>query len=440
MMRLFFIGRQPAIVAILCALASCNTGTFDPGGDFIQSETYTERTDTVSIVLSTFRFDSVATSGTKLACVGAYPISVLGRQHSVSFSKLALPSPITWNNKEIYDSVCLQLRHSGLVWGDSLAPFTVRVHTASEKWSTGNDGKIYNTRATGIHSTAIGTYTYLPYVNVRKQIRYRLDDGFGQELFEFIRSNYSSSEMSDLWEQYFYGLHLSGSENSQAMVGYAASDSSLQVTLYSHTPDIEKRVVKRSFVCDQSEKQYNQTRLEGVSEPFASILAYRDVLTERQTEGIALMHEASGHYLRIDFPYLNELLYANQNGHVVKAELRLIPAKGHNERKLLPPSLYLSEIRQANVWGSGVTNGSEQVAAQLVVDPTTDEGTYYAMDVTYYLNTRLTESVVNLHNGLTLTLGASSDSGNFSSLILGGRTHLWSRSKLILYYYYYDKN
>ena len=132
---------------------------------------------------------------------------------------------------------------------------------------------------------------------------------------------------------------------------------------------------------------------------------------------------------------------ANQKGYIVKAELQLYPVKGTYELAKLPSSIYLHEIQKVNVWGSSLTTSDQtQVTGTLYSDPLFNEDIFYSIDITQYLTSRLAESIVNINNGLTFTWSSSRNSNYVDALLFGGSRNKTSRSRLKIYYYYYDKD
>ncbi len=427
----------------LLALAfACDTGTFELGQDYVKTDTYVELIDTVSIELSTFRFDSIQTSGSGLAWVGSTEIPEVGTMSSESYYKVEMPDGFSWDNKEVYDSVCISLKHSGDYLGDTIMPYTLTVSRV-EQTISGNDddGAIYNNRTTRFNAQPLASYSYVPRPNEEPEITFRLDDQFGQELHNFIRDNYRNSDVSTVFEEYLKGIRLGTSGNPHAIMAFTAEDSVMMITLHSHLPSIEESTVTRQIALSESTLQYNYMQTSNLQNQFGTLTDYKEMLSSSKSGGMALLHEGNGYYVRADFPYIDELQDANQKGYIVKAELQLYPVKNTYELADLPQTIYLHEIEKVNIWGS-ILYGSDQsqVTGTLYTDPLFGEDIYYSVDITRYLNSRLTEEIVNVDNGLTFTLSSSRSSSNVEALLLGGSKNKTSRSRLKIYYYYYDKD
>lgn len=75
------------VLSFLVLVCACDIGTFELGQDYVESNTYVELIDTVTIELSTFRFDSIQTSGSGVAWVGSAVIPEVGTMRSESFLK-----------------------------------------------------------------------------------------------------------------------------------------------------------------------------------------------------------------------------------------------------------------------------------------------------------------------------------------------------------------
>jgi hypothetical protein len=429
----------PAV--IILSVISCNTGTFDLGQEFVRSATYTELFDTVSISVSTYRLDSVKTSGSGTALVGEVEIPQVGTMRAQSFFKVTMSSSATWSNKESYDSVCISLKHGSTYIGDTLKPFTLVVNRLTQALSANDEGYIYNNRTTAYEETPIGTYTYLPRPGDKPNISFRLNDDFGQEIMNFCKENYQNSDRDAFFEKFLRGIRLGSGSGTESLMSYAANDSNMVISLYSHLPAIESEVVTREITLSSSTIQYNNTKLDNIGHNFDNLNGSKDKLPSKNSDDMALMHECSGYYARIDFPYIDELQDANQKGYVIKADLLLYPVKGSYEKGKLPSYIYLHEIKKINDLGSALTNSSSsQVTGTLYSDPLYDDNVYYKADITQYINSRLTETIVNTDNGITFTLSSAQSSTNLTNILIDCTTNKSNRSSLKLYYYYYDKD
>ena len=429
------------VLSFLVLVCACDIGTFELGQDYVESNTYVELIDTVTIELSTFRFDSIQTSGSGVAWVGSAVIPEVGTMRSESFFKVQMPSGITWNNKEVYDSICISLKHSGDYLGDTLQPFTLTVNPVTQTISGNDGGTIYNNRATLFDPSPVGTYCYTPRPNEKPRISFRLNDEFGLAIHNFCRENYQNSESSTLFESFLKGIRLGTDGDSRAMMAFAAQDSTLSITLYSHLPSIEDETLTREISLSDNTLQYNYMQTSELEHQFGTLTDYKQMLPSKLSDNMALMHEGNGYYIRADIPYINELLDANQKGYIVKADLLLYPVKGTYLLADLPSSLYLHEIQKVNAWGSIIYSGDQtQVTGTLYSDPLFNEDIYYQIDITQYLNSRLTESIVNTDNGITFTWSSSRNGNYVDALLFGVSGNKTSRSRLKIYYYYYDKD
>ena len=429
------------LLSFIVIVYGCDIGTFELGQDYVESNTYVELIDTVTIELSTFRFDSIQTSGSGVAWVGSAVIPEVGTMRSESFYKVQIASGISWNKKEVYDSICISLKHSGSYLGDTLQPYTLTVNQVTQTISGNDNGSIYNNRPTLFDPQPLGSYRYTPRPIEKPKITFRLNDDFGLGILNFCKENYQNSDASTLFANYLKGIRLGTSGDSHAMMAFAAQDSTMMITLYSHLPSIEDESLTREISLSESTLQYNYMQTNGLEHQFGSLTDYKQMLPSKTSDNMALMHEGNGYYMRVDFPYINELMDANQKGYIVKAELQLYPVEGTYELAKLPSSIYLHEIQKVNVWGSSLTTSDQtQVTGTLYSDPLFNEDIFYSIDITQYLTSRLAESIVNTNNGLTFTWSSARNSNYVEALLFGGSGNKTSRSRLKIYYYYYDKD
>ncbi len=431
------------IVSVMFTLGvlSCNTGTFELGQEFVKSATYTELIDTVSIDISTFRLDSVQTSGSGVALVGDVAIPGVGTLHSQSYFKVVMSSGMGWNNKEHYDSVCISLKHGSTFMGDTLKPFSLVVNRVTQTISGNDNGAIFNNRVTEYDDKPLGSYRYFPRPVGEPKISFRLNDDFGREIMAFCKDNYQNSDNASFFADFLKGIRLGSGDGNQSLMSFAAQDSNMVITVYSHLPAIESEIVTREITLSNSTLQYNLTNIDGLNHSFGSLSGYKDLIPSKKSDDLALMHESSGFYCRVDFPYINELQDANQKGYVIKAELLLYPAKGSYDIKKIPSQIYLHEIKKVNEWGSVLYGSDEsQVTGTLYADPFLGDNVYYKADVTQYINYRLKETIVNTDNGITFTWGSSQNSNSLDALLIDCPANKSKKTALKLYYYYYDKD
>ncbi len=431
-------------VAVLSAIGllttSCSDDDFIMNSSFIDSDTYAVYTDQTSIELSTFRLDSVLTSGLDKVWVGACEKPVIGTVYSESYIKLAEPDDYDWITKEKYDSVTIVLRHTGESEGDTTQSITIDVHRLAQPIRFAeNESSFYNVRSFR-DSTSIGTFTFKPRPHTRPRVRFRLSDEFGEELVSFIKTNQSSSSdvASRNFENFLGGIKVTFSGEPSSLLCFLAD--SCFITLHSHMPLMQKVRIERRLLITESEKQFNHIWNEDAEEPYNSIENRYDQVTETDGGQHSVMFEGLGYYTRVNFPTLEELVTENYFSHIAKATLTLYAERDSYDKRDFPSTFYLTEINKGNVLQNPLYTSSGYLVSSTLVNNILDEDrVYYSADITYYINTVVSQEYIEQGAGIVLTWGSDMDATNYYFMLFNGNTKAKFNSKLELYYYNYDR-
>ncbi len=430
------------VVVLFAYLISCSEGDLDIGQDFIDYSSYTALIDSVSIQLSTIKDDSVSTSAPKNALIGHYQHPLLGNQECRSFLPINAPTNYTWEDKEVLDSISLILRPSSYFLGDTSESMTINVHLLNESIEVNDDDYLSNNSSFEVIEDApLGSYTFKPKPNSGERIEINLNTDFAERIIEFIQEYKNDDEKADLFRETFYGLRLSSTQSaSNGVIGISTSDSIPYLRLYSHVVGLEKVSKYRDIELNNSSTSFNQIINYNQDNVYNQISTSKQKLVENESEGLSILQAGSGYKIRIDFPYLNNLLELKQLGHVIKAELHLIPDMTLQSWQDLPGTIYLSELDKNNVFQSYiVTSNNDAITPILYTDQLYDENSYYVCDISDYINALLSLDMIDTGYGLCMTLPVEDLSSSLDGLILKGNKSDGFSSKLHLYYYYYDK-
>ncbi len=423
-------------------MPGCSDGALDLGDHFIHTPTYTALIDSVSISLSTIRADSIATTGTGSGLVGYYQHSSLGGQEAVSYFSISPSENFTWDTKkEVYDSITFVLHPNGYSMGDTTSTFHLKVHQLAEEIEKHDDGKLYN--VSHIHfdeSSTLGEKAFQPFPNRKKKLEVKLDDALGRSIIDFMVTNKNQTDGANLFRETYKGFALAcDTDLTRSVLGISATDELAFIRLYSHRVGLEKEVEERNFPLESATKQFTEIISHDNNTIYNSIEDGKDKLSESASQSTSLLQAGSGYGVRIDFPYLNNLLEIKAEGRIVKAELIIRPMTGTFKHDALPPAIYMAEVNKVNSIVQYFTDSDgNPIAATLVTDPMYHENTYYKYDVTSYLNYRITEPIIDPQKGLMMVLPENLNSQTLDHVTLGGHTNTQSQSELHIYYYYYD--
>ncbi|MCU4155805.1 DUF4270 family protein [Carboxylicivirga sp. A043] len=418
---------------------SCQEGELDMDDNFIYTSTYTSLIDTVTIQLSTI-VDTVKTTSTGNALIGYHQHPIMGGQTAQSYFSLSAPSNFSWDTeKEVFDSLVLVLRPTGYSIGDTTVDALFNVHELTETIELNDDGSLYNTNSFAFKETPISTESFRPYPQKEEEVNMRLDDTYAISIIDFLNTYKNHTDKNSLFEEDYKGFVINcDTTQTRAAMAFEVSDSTSYLRLYSHTVEQEKIEKEQTFSL-KSTTQFNEIYAHNKDIIFNQLEDKKSRLTEQSTDGMVILQSGLGYKFRVDLPSLNNLIELETKGHIVKAELRIHPNMDIMQTDELPSTLYIGDIYRANeIWGYLTDTNSNLLTSVLTVDRMYHENTYYSFDLTYYINSRMQEAVVDTDQGLFITLPDDDMGSSLMWLAVNGHSITNNNSKLLLYYYYYD--
>jgi hypothetical protein len=419
-------------------LPSCSEGDLSIGDDFVDTETYTAITDTFSLNLSTFRMDSVETSGTGIALCG---YSEIHETKSTSYFNIELTSD-NINKGEKYDSLCLVLQHSGYYLGDTTQLFGVSVHLLQEEITANDAGTLCADNFFHYAKGPVGQVTYYPEPNTteEKELLIRIDDSFGQMLLDTLQSNTTLTAVD--FEGILHGLALvPDSTISNAVLGFEAEEGSINLRLYTHKVDLEKTELTHDFPLAETTLQFNNIVSISDKEALRSLTSYKQKVPESQLNQSALLQGGTGFFARIDLPGLPSMKALKQQGQIVKATLQVgVKAESH-QTQTPPTTLYLLEADKINQLSSYIVNSSGNTVTGTLSKSTSlyEESYTYTFDITYFLNALINEEVTTEGTGIVLALPEEDLQSSVDRVKFKGYTDPSAETRLNVFYYNYDK-
>jgi len=460
-------------IALSSVLFSCSNDPILVEKFFANSDTYTEYTDQTPIELSTFRLDSVQTSGHGIVWVGHNKKKVIGDIYSQSYVRLNgfdvatavshnatysggtsnLSDVYSWAVNEKYDSVTIVLYHKyatdpvtkekySIYQGDTTKAMTINVTRLAqpieftEKEITDQKG-FYNVRSFR-DSIPIGSFKFKPRPLGRPRLRYRLNDEFGRDLVKFIKSNSSkkSEVRVDNFRRFLGGIKLEANDANSLL---AFITDSVKIMLHTHITDVDKvritRALKVNSGEDYSAYQFNTTQAKNQDSPYDKISNIYDQVTESKGGTHSVIFEGMGYYTRINFPTIKDIISKCYYSHIVRANLVIYPERDGYDKHNFPRTLYLAPINKGNV----PISTYNVMAASLHYNLQDDKDVYYTADITNYLNTVLASGNVDVNDGLYITWNGTQLGTDYNFMVFNGHGKEKYYSYLELYYYDYDR-
>jgi hypothetical protein len=430
------------ISTLITSIQGCSEGTLNLGGDMIHTSTYTALVDTVSFTLSTIKKDSVVTSGTSTALIGSYHNPELGQLEAVTYFEMNYPANFNWDKKEVFDSITLVLHPNGYSLGDTLVPLALYVNQLAEEIKMEDGSSQYNTSSFSYHKEdTIGHLVKQIRPSCDQPIEFRLCDNFGQKIIQYIEANEDAVNISSLYKEHFKGIRIqSDTALSHSICGFSVSDTASFMKIYSHRTLYEKEEINRELPFNTNTNQFNQIINHNNTSTYAQIDHPKAQLSEYVNDGKALINACTGYSIRIDFPFLNNLMELKQQGRIVRADLFLKPVKGTYKMNELPASFNIAYIDKNNNTGDQlITYDGQPLTGSLIeTDDINLETVFYQVDLTSYLNEKISQTLIPPNEGISLELPSNLSNNTLDYLILSGQSNQTNQSELLIYYYKYD--
>ncbi len=358
-------------------------GCDDPsevGVDFVGSEplsvTYY---DTISIQLSTVRFDSIVTSSSESLLVGKASDTYLGEITAKPFFQVGRDSLSSYpdDEKAVYDSIALEMVYNEYWYYD-----TTQLQTYSLYWLTQemelneDDNSLYNTSSFsyGIDSIYfLGQISFYPRVHRGKPEYLHISDEFGTKLFDLLREEDDIVTESDEFSEYIKGFVLVPDTANTCIIGL---DTETNIKLY-YTQ--EGSQIAQVFPINSN---IRFTKVDAENSVSKTLLAQTDVLPSSKTGNMAFIQGGIGLGIRLEFPYLQYVRELSKNSLVTDAMLILRPVR-RSYSKFVPLSSDLSAY---------IVDKRNNILQQLDISTTVyydqefQEDTYYLVNIDDFLS------------------------------------------------------
>lgn len=399
------------------SMISCNDEDFTTGAQFFNDVSFELATwDSLTMKFSTVKFDSSITSSPDGLVVGRTSNTYFGKVNASAYLQLTPDSSAyQLDEKEAgYDSITLVLEYNNYFLNDTTKSFTLMVDELYEEIELNSEtGNLYNTshfytqRDIYGDSAILGQKTIYPRPYTGSSVEIRLSDSLGHRLFEETFGSDNLYSYPEDFLDFFKGIKISAAEDTEAVIGFAASPVvKIYYTDKSTIPSEQKYLALTNqssgeIYFNSFETDYSGTALEHIT-------SEDEGLASSLTGETAYMQSGAGLAIRIELPYLKKIIEDNPDLLLDNAEIRLRPIRDqYATEQLLPQTLTMYYVNNKN------TNiSSTSYTLELTLDDEYDLDTYYSADITEFVTYQLSLTENN-ENALLIT---STESGFSSSL------------------------
>jgi hypothetical protein len=431
-------------LAALLLLFSCDndsiTDSFESGEDFTQSNIKVVQIDTFSLGMSTFRYDSITTSGVDRILVGRYEDPYFGKVKATGFIDF-LPELYYIDDAAVLDSVVLNLPYDGFFYNDTLQQKTIKIQELTKEIRYKNDQTaFYNTTDVAANIAIIGQKTFRPRIS-HDSLTVTLNNSFGQNLFSKIQNSLIND--SDQLTDYFKGLKISADDSENASImGFKATTS--YIRFYYKIPGddaTESQFLDFKYNSGTNPKHFSKIESDRTGTLLAGLAGQETEATAASLNNLSFIQSGIGITTKFTFPSIRNITtvnYGNGNGDIFKANLKIkLNNQYYNKKLYTSDSLYMYIVDQNNDYVSRLQDtGGNPIMAYVDTEDSETNEVYLIAPVAVFLTNSLNNADYAKY-GIILT--PSDFNSTTERMILNGTNNSNYKSRLELTYVIYDK-
>lgn len=375
------------LILLLCSLfvTSCDDEPTSIGSSFfVEGNLDVIYIDTLTLNVSTVRYDSFITSDATRFLIGHHKDSEVGGVTASSIFQIAPDGALTVSEDfATYSRTTLTLVPDGYSFYDTSSRQTIKVHELAQEMEL-NEGYLFNASEFKYHPDPIGALTFLPKPNASDTLEIPLADSFGQQIFSMAQQGAEEVSTATAFVEKFQGLAVvPDTSKSGAVLGYSLN---AEVRIYYWDKTVTPSEERYLSVKGGNHLRYNQIRDIRSGTPFAAIASKKESLSSLLTNESGFIQEGAGLVLRVEIPYLKMVLLDNADLTITNAILEFYPSRNDERNSSLPEVLFGSVVNYRNDFPE---SGSLSFQAQLIKDEYLDRDTRYQVDVRNFIMQQL---------------------------------------------------
>jgi hypothetical protein len=427
------------LVLSLAGLSECTTNAVsDIGSDFFNNQPFDiSYIDSVNLKVSTVLMDSMRSSDATRLLVGYHVDEKLGPVTAQGIFQVGVSRAVTLDeNTTDYLSLRLFLHRDGYSYYDTTGQQTISVHRLTKDLKLIN-GSLYNSSKFVIdrNAPALGSLTFSPRPKKTDSLEIFLSDDLGRELMSMAKAGDARLATYSDFVKFFKGLALlPDTLNSANMIGFkiGIKEPTLrpEMRLYyrdrSTVPSTDKHISFTMGTSGGTNIYFNKIRANRQATKLNSLKLGQPV-SSAATDNESYLQSGVGLSIRIEMPYLRNLLLENANFQCSAAILELVPISGSYTRDPLPASVALYPVDKFNQY---LTN--RPFTAGLFKDLELGRNTSYRADITGFVNAQIQNSTFN-NNALLVLLDDLPYRSSVNRLYLGDKKNP-NNMKIKLYF------
>jgi hypothetical protein len=371
-------------------LFSCGVSSSEMGLDFFKEGSLdVSFIDSATVKLSTIKFDSLITNGSKRMLAGSYLDSRLGRITATPYLQVGLPGVVNLVDANIsFDYLALVLKYDGYSYYDTSSLLTLNAHFVEQTIAPVTGTDLYNTSHFTFDHNVAGSVSAAPRPHRKDSLEIKLPGSYGQAFFEKAKAGDVIFSSQEKFLKYLKGFVLvPDTTSSSCMVGISTGSA-----LRLYYLDKNEIPVKRKYISFPISTSNFSTRIVTNREGSAlkKLTSYKTRIPASLTNNEAYIQGGAGLAVRVDIPYLRDLKQLT-NFYITQAVLDIYPVKkSYNSVTALPKNLSVYTVNKQNAFYSTTASG-----ATLLEDTDLQRDTHYSINVTTFVKGQMDMEQLN---------------------------------------------
>ncbi len=425
------------LIAFLYSCDLSNVEEFQLGQNFVSSSAGVVLIDTMKIVTSTVRFDSIITSGVSSLLVGGYRNSYTGTVTAIPHFNITSGTFTIDDTDLVYDSLVVKTNYNGYFVGDTTKLLSFSVKRVTEKMKLNDNGYLYNTSSFQLADESLGDIQFYPQPNTKSSLYLRISDDLGKQLFNKIINKDDTVSQAAYFSEYLRGLALFSNQNqNQAAIGLMGSDSTCLRVYYHELVNETDSKVKTyfKFPFSTSGIWYNKIMHNTVGSLLETIGNSKYALPSSSTSDMTMVQSGVGIYTKIRIPGANYLKGYGKNVAFIGSTIQITPLKdSYSDLNPLPDSLSVYIADGLNRITSQLSSTTGYIYANKVIPAAYDKLPYYEINITPFITSELAAGVTE--NSLLIGGVASKAGTTINPFVFAGTDSKKSIVKMSVYCY-----
>ncbi|MBO0593141.1 DUF4270 family protein [Cellulophaga sp. E16_2] len=431
-------------IILLGLLGSCSDDTND--SDFLAGDLFTDSNirvvliDTLTVNISTIKFDSIITSAAERILIGQYTDPVFGKVRSANYSGF-LPNSYYIDTEAEYDSIVLFAKYDTYYYNDTTKTNTIKIKRLSDNFDPDENNVFYNNSTVAYDDIDLGIISYIPRPQSSDSLEIKLTDDLGLEFFNQFQNKIVTDNAEFTNE--FKGLALlPDTEDDGSVIGFSKSSSDFYMRLYySIAGEIERTQSYTDIILNTSDSPNPFFNNISATDPinYLQTLTNGEVsLSSDDSDDESFIQSGTGIATKIELPYLKTVYNVGGQGTLLKAVLKIKPVAGsYSDYLMLREYLSVYLVDKNNDITSQLYNTDASVVSAILNTYNQEyNDVYFEIDLTAYIEGILS---TDLNSEESLLLIPENYTATVDRFILNGTLNSSTKTKLELTYAVYDE-